>query len=71
MQVIQKSFKNLESSLILKVESFRTYSDVTKGAWAGLEGADPEFFKKDGCDWGAWLHTVTVLTGRSLRRVAG
>ena len=60
MQVIQKSFKNLESSLILKVESFRTYSDVTKG-WAGLEGADPEFFKKDGCDWGAWLHTVNCI----------
>ena len=66
MQVIQKNSKNLESSLILKVEPFRTYNDVTKG-WAGLERADPEFFKKDSCDGGGY----TPLTDGSLRRVAG
>ena len=62
--MIQKNSKNLESSLILKVEPFHTYNDVTKG-WAGLEGADPEFFKKDGCDGGGYT-LLTVLTDGNL-----
>ena len=52
----------MESSLILKVEPFRTYSDVTKG-WAGLEGANPDSFQ--GKRLMGWLHIVkNYNTGR-------